>query len=134
MNAATKLKWANLLTAIVAILAVLQTFLTTPPFPVEWVFTMGAIVTYLTLALTTWKQYLSPDVSGSGVTVTIWIAVIATIGGLADLINIFHIPEQTSQYIRWGITVIVAILNVLSKQIFPSFMQKQRMTYLKNEK
>lgn len=134
MNAATKTRWANILTAIASMLAIFQTFLTSPPFSTDQVFTMGAIVTYLTLVITTWKQYLSPEVSNTGGQVTIVIAIIATLTGILDLLNVFHMSDKTEQYIRWGITVAAAILNILSKQIFPSRSQKENMQDLKYEK
>lgn len=131
MNLANKTKWANVLTALASILAIGQTFLTSPPFTTETVATVGAVLVYLTLLATTWKQYLSPEVSNTGGQITIWIAVIATLTGLGDLLNIFHFSDHTSQYIKWGFTVLAAILSILSKQLFPSAVQKDKMADLK---
>ena len=127
MNANSKIRWANILTAIASIIAIVQTFLTTPPFSTETVFTIGAVLTYVSLLATTWKQYLSPEVASTGTKVTIAIAIAATLAGLLDLLNVTHFSDQTEQYVRWGITVASAILNILSKQIFPSSEQKETM-------
>lgn len=134
MNANTKTRLANVFTALVSIFAIFQTFLTHPPFTEVIVTVGGAILTYLILVLTTWKQYLSPEISNDGATVTVWIAVVVTLTGLADLFNIFSFSESTSVYIKLGISVIVSIINILSKQIFPSLMQKEKMRDLKFEK
>ena len=133
MNAAIKAKWSNILTAIVVILTTLQTFITEPPFTSSQVFPWGGILTIAVSLLTIWKQYLSPDVSATGAKVTLVIAIIATLTGVADLVNVLPIPATTGQYIKWGVSVLVAILNVLSKTIFPSYEQNKRMEDLKKQ-
>lgn len=134
MNAAGKSQFANALTAIASAVAILQTFLTTPPFPSETVAVMSGICTYLVLGATIWKQYLSPDVSNLGTKVTIWVAVAATLTGALNLVDVFTFSEDTSKWVKWGITVAVAIINIVSKQLFPSEIQKDRMHDLKLQK
>jgi len=134
MSAAGKSQWANILTAIASIVAIVQTFLTTPPFPSETVAIMSGVFTYIAFGCTIWKQYISPDVSNVGGQVTIYVATAATLTGLLNLFDVFHFSEDTSKWIKWGITVVVAVGNILSKQIFPSLLQKNRMNDLKFEK
>jgi hypothetical protein len=131
MNLNTKTRLANIFTALVSVLAICQTFLTHPPFSEHLVVIGSAVLTYVIMALTTWKQYLSPEISNNGATVTIWIAVIATVTGLADLFNVFSFSETTSIYIKLAISVAVSIINILSKQLFPSLLQKNKMKELK---
>jgi hypothetical protein len=131
MNEASKSKWANLLTGIVAVIAFVQGIFTNPPFPSDTVEWATVIFMYLTLALTAWKQYLSPDVSNTGQQVTLWAAVAITIGGLVNFFDLVTFPEQTEAYIRWAISGIVAAINIWSKSIFPSQKQEQRMNELK---
>lgn len=134
MNSSLKTRWANILTTLVAIIAIVQGgMLTNPPFTNQAVLVLGAIFTYLTLAGTAWKQYLSPEVSNTGTKVTIWIAIIATIAGLADLLPIVHFPDTVVQWIKWGISISMMIINILSKQLFPSEMQKDKMHELKEQ-
>jgi hypothetical protein len=85
------------------------------------------------MVLTAWKQYLSPDVSNKGQTVTIWIVAITTIAGLSDLIGLVHLAAKTEEFVKFTISVLVMILNILSKTIFPSFDQKVKMSELKNK-
>ncbi len=131
MNAAKKTRVANILTALATVFAVIQTFLTSPPFSPEMISVGTALLTYAVLISTTWKQYLSPEVTDTGVRITIWIAVVATLTGLLDLMHIVNFSPIVSQYIKWGITVAVAIINILSKQLFPSTLQKENMHDLK---
>lgn len=135
MNQAIKAKWANILTAIVSVVTVLQsTFLTNPPFSEQMIFTLGTVFTFVVLSGTAWKQYLSPDVSQTAVTVTVWYAVIATAVGIADLLGAFNLSPQAVQYIKWGISVLATILNITSKQLFPSDKQKDTMASLKYQR
>lgn len=131
LNAAQKLRLANFLTALVSIIAIFQTNLTHPPYDEHTVFLWGSILTYATLLATTWKQNLSPDVSNLAGKVTFWITVAASIAGLADLLPIIHLTPESEQKARWWITVVVTIINVLSKQLFPSDRQKMNMSTMK---
>ena len=133
MTENSKIRLANILTAVASVIAVGQTFLTTPPFSTETIFKVGAVITYISLLVTIWKQYLSPDVSNAGTRFTIYLAIAASLAGAADLLNITNFSDTTEQYIRWGITVLSAILNILSKQIFPSAEQKQTMAEAKHK-
>ncbi len=133
MNAATKLRLANIFTTLVMIIAIIQTFFTTPPFTPHAVYVWGAVLAYLAMALTTWKQYLSPEISNTGGQITLWIAVAATITGVLDLLNVFDWSADTEKWIKWGVTVVVAIINVLSKQLFPSQLQKDNVKQLKTQ-
>lgn len=132
MNQASKARIANIFTAIVTILPLIQgTLLTKPPFTDHAIFVLSTVFTYLVMALTAWKQYLSPDVSKTGQNVTFWVAGIATIAGLTDLVGIAHFNDKTAQYVKLCISIAVMIMNVVSKQLFPSFDQKVKMNELK---
>ncbi len=131
MNLAAKTKWTNILTAIATFIGIAQTSITNPPFPDATVFVAGAVLTYLMLISTTWKQYLSPDISNTGAHVTIVIAIVATLTGALDLLNVFHVSPITAQWVKWGVSILVLALNVLSKTIFPSESQVDKMKDLK---
>lgn len=131
MNAANKARWANILTTLSVAVVIIQTLLTNPPFTPHAIYVGGLVLTYLSLVITKWKQYLSPDVNNTGGQVTVVIAIIATVAGVLDLLQVFNIAESTSQWIKWAVTVVVTLLNVLSKQLFPSDLQKDKMKDLK---
>lgn len=132
MNEAIKAKIANVFTATVAVITIIQgSMLRNPPLSDQAILVVGTIFTYLALGLTAWKQYLSPDVNTTGQKTTFWIAAITTVAGISDLIGIFNLSDTVQQYVSLGISVIVTILNVVSKQLFPSFDQKAKMEELK---
>lgn len=131
MNAATKTRIANYLTMGGSAVAVIQTNLMSPPFTVDQIMIWGTILTYLGLLCTYWKQYLSPEVNNTGKQVTLWVALIATVTGVLDLIHILHFNVIWEQRIRWSITVVIMLLNIASKQIFPSNYQKDKIQKLK---
>lgn len=134
MNAANKLRWANHLTTATAIIAIFQTVLTTPPFNAETVTMLTAFCTLATLVATYGKQYLSPDVSGTGQKVTIWVFAAAVLAGILDFTHVLNLSAGTANWVKWAISTAILVINIYSKQIFPSQLQKSRMQDLKFEK
>ena len=133
MNAAIKAKTSNIITAVTAAAAILQTLIVNPPFSDRSVYVIGAILTYVVLVLTYVKQFLSPDVNAKAERFTIWTLVVASVAGLADLIGVFDLNEKTEAWIRWGISVVIALVNILSRTFFPSYEQNKRMEQLKQQ-
>ena len=133
MNEAQKLKLANILTALASVFAIFQTFLTNPPFSEHQILLIGAIVAYLSLLTTAYKQYLSPEVSNAGTRVTLWVFVATALGGFVTLLTNFNLPDAVQQKVVWFLTVIIAIINILSKQIFPSNAQRARINKLSQQ-
>jgi hypothetical protein len=133
MNEANKAKLANILTIIVAVIAGAQgTFFTVPPFSEETAFIISGICTYLVMAGTIWKQHLSPEVNGDSSKKVTWvIALIATLTGLVDLLNLVDLAPKTEQWVKLAISSLVTIINIGSKTIFPSMFQKEKMQELK---
>jgi len=134
MNANVKLRLANHLTTITAIVAIVQTTLTTPPFNPQTVAVLTAICTLVTLIGTYGKQYLSPEVSNTGQQVTLGVFSAAVLTGILDFTHVLNLSAGTANWIKWGITVATLVVNIYSKQIFPSAEQKVRMKDLKLEK
>ena len=133
MNTAIKARWANILTAVVTVIALIQGgMLTNPPFTDQAVIILGAVFTYLTLSLTAWKQYLSPDVSNTGTKVTLGIAIAVTLTAMVELLPHVSFSDTVVQWTKWGISIVVLIINVLSKQLFPSQLEKDKMADLRH--
>jgi hypothetical protein len=131
MNAATKTKIANAFTAIVALIPAIQTALTSPPLTQQNVVVAGGVLAFLSLFFTAAKQWLSAEVSMKGVTVTMLLSLLPVLAGIGNLINIFHIPDGVKETINWWISLAAMIINILSKQIFPSQFQTDKNEELK---
>ena len=131
ITAAGKSRWANIITALTAILATTQGVISQPPYNN---FILGGILTFAALLLTSAKQLLSPDVSNKGVWYTVILALGAIVTGALDLFNIIPIDNKIGQTIKLILTVLVAVINILSKQIFPSTDEKNKMYQLSKEK
>lgn len=134
MNLATKSKIANVLTALAAVIVTVQSFLVNPPFSDHVIFVLGAVLTYLTLVVTTFKQFFSADISDRGAYLTIGILIVSTLAGGLNLLDVFNVSPVTAQWIKWGISMLALMLNILSKTLFPSMMQKEVMTELQEIK
>ena len=134
MNLATKSKIANALTAVAAIIVAAQSFLVSPPFSDQLIFVLGAVLTYLTLIVTTFKQFFAADISDNGAYLTIALLIVSTFAGGLNLLDVFEVEAVTAQWIKWGISMLALILNILSKTLFPSVMQKEVMSGLEEIK
>lgn len=130
----TKLRIANFLTAIVTIMTIVQTSITSPPLTPETIAIATSFLTYAILVATKFKQYLSPEVNKTGEQVTMWIAILATLTGLLDFIQVVHFGPVLSQYIKLGVSIAVMSINILSKTLFPSNYQDNKMAELNYRK
>ncbi len=133
MNLAVKTRWANIITAIVSALVLFQGYLTTPPFTPDNIATIGSIVAFLVLILTSLKQWLSPEVSDTAAKVTLWAVGIAFLSGILDLLDVFKLDAELDQRIRFWVSAAVMVINILSKTLFPSKEQQAKMEVLKHE-
>lgn len=112
-------KAVNILTILSIAFGIFQTMLLTAPFHNPENLTIASAITiFIVSALTTWKQLLSVEIANKAIWPTITVAIIATLGGLTDLLGVFHLPDSSWQWIRWGITFVTAVLNILSKQLW----------------
>lgn len=133
MNAATKTKLANVLTAVVAIIATVQTSLTAPPFTPENIKIIGGVLAFGSILFTYLKQQLSADVSNSGKNLTLLlIGLPGVLMGAGDLLNLFSFSDAAVHWITWTISVLLMVVTVCSKLLFPSPFQKDKVEELKN--
>lgn len=111
----------RLFTLFVVLLSTLQTAIPSLPISNPNTITLvSAIVMFLVVGLTAWKQYFSVEITNASLIPTVIIAIVATLGGLNDLIGAFHISPALGQWIRFAVTAVVTILNVVSKELWPS--------------
>jgi hypothetical protein len=132
MNAATQTKWANILTGLVAIIATVQTSLTSPPFSPESIKAVGGILAFSSILFTYLKQKLSAEVSNIGKNLTfLLIGLPAVLMGAGDMLNLFHFSDSAAHWITWLISVLLMIVTVFSKLLFPSEFMKDKIEELK---
>ena len=111
-------KLLNLFTVLVMVFTLFQGLI--PNLPISDTTVISAVVMFLVSALTAWRQAFSQNISSASLWPTIIIAIIATLGGLNDLFNVVQIGEVAGQWIRFSITAITAILNLLSTILWPA--------------
>lgn len=121
MLTAAKSKWVNLFTLLVLLLTTFQGLIPAMPLGnADSISLVSGIVLFLVSALTAWKQYLSVEISNKSLTPTIIVAIIATLGGLNNLFEVVHLSNSAGQWIRFGVTLATAFLNLASKTIWPT--------------
>lgn len=121
MSATQKNKWANVFTVFVLVLTVFQGLI--PSMPIDntvLLATISAITMYVVNGLTIWKNFLSNEIDNTANRPALILAIIATIGGLNELFNVITFSNSTGQWIRFGITLATAILNLVTKIFYPT--------------
>jgi hypothetical protein len=118
MSTQAKSKWVNIFTLVVLFLTTFQGLI--PALPMGNIPVISGVVMFAVSALTAWKQYLSVEIDNSSLWPTLVVAFIATLGGLNDLFSVVHLSENTGQWVRFGITLVTAFLNLASKILYPT--------------
>jgi hypothetical protein len=118
MSTQAKSKWVNVFTLVVLFLTTFQGLI--PALPMGNIPVISGVVMFAVSALTAWKQYLSIEIDNSSLWPTLVVAFIATLGGLNDLFSVIQLSEATGQWVRFGITLVTAFLNLASKILYPT--------------
>lgn len=115
----------RLFTIILVVLTTLQ--VAVPTYPISNPNTKAiieAVFMFLVVGFTAWNQYLSVEIRNGAIWPTVILAVIATLGGLNDLINVVPMSATTSQWVRMGVSTVTTILSLASKQLWPTQASK----------
>lgn len=131
MNAATKTRLSNIVTVLVSIIPAIQTSLTSPPLTQHNVAVTGGILALLSLSLTSAKQWLSAEVNSNAVKFTLLISVIPILTAIGNLINLYPISDSVKATTNWWISLLAMIVTIISKQLFPTQFQKDKVQELK---
>jgi hypothetical protein len=122
MSAVAKNKWADILTWTISILGSFQFALTIVPGATPaFVAIGGTVIMFLVNGLTGLKQYLSAMINeGKAMTPTLFIFIIATLGGLNELFDVVPMSEIAKQWVKFIITFSLMVLNLVSKTLYPN--------------
>lgn len=97
---------------VVAILAIFQGLIPTMPFSdPAMVIIVSATTMYLVTALAAWKQVLLIKADKAAMRNIILLAVVATIGGLNEVVGVVPITDTAGQWIRFGITFTTLVVS-----------------------
>lgn len=119
MSSNQKSNLTTIFNAAVYIFTGLQAMVPTMPLTPTGATWVSVIAMFAVSILTAWRQYVSEKIDNKATYATLFVALIATMGGLNELINAIDIPEKTGQWVRFTITFLTMVLNGLSKTIFP---------------
>lgn len=118
MSTVNTKKTVTILTILALVFTTIQGMI--PSMPLSDSTAVSAIVMFIVSGTTIWKQALSKEIDNSALIPTIMLAIAATLGGVNELLKLIPFSELTGQWIRFGITAVTALLNVLSKAIWPT--------------
>lgn len=120
---------------ILRIISILVLMLTTfqfliPEMPVtdtSKITIVSAVTMFLVTVLTYIKNWLSDAVAKSAQWATTIIVAIAVAGAVNEyLLPVIKFSSSTAQWIRFCITLLIALLNVLAKELFPNTPLKSK--------
>jgi hypothetical protein len=131
MNAAIKTRLSNIVTVLVSIIPAIQTSLTSPPLTEPNIAMTGSVLAVLSLVLTSAKQWLSAEVNSNAIKYTLLISLVPALAAMGNLVNVFHIPDEIKGTINWWISLLAMVVTIISKQLFPSDFQKDKVQELK---
>lgn len=114
-------KIVTLLTLVTALVTAFQGVIPALPITNTSTITLiSASAVFAALLLTVWKQYLSKEIANDALMPTLFVAIIASMGGLNEWLNALHFSEAVSQWLRFGITFATLALNMVSKVLWPT--------------
>lgn len=121
MLPSTKAKITNLITMFVLMLTTFQALIPGPPMlDVLTGKIVSASIMFAVLILTNWKQALSLEIRNEARIPTLIMTGIAVFGGANDFFTVFHFSDSVNYWIRFSITGLVAMFNVISKTLYPT--------------
>lgn len=120
-------KLVGVFTVLGVMLATFQGLLPTIPMNTPTLTLLSAITMYLLTGVTLWKQTLSHQIDNAAKWPTIIVAIVATVGGLNELINLVSVSESLAQWLRFAITFITMFLNLISKVLWPTMETKSTL-------
>lgn len=114
-------KTINLLTALVIIVTAFQGIIPAMPLNNPTTITIiSSVAMFVVSTLTVLKQYFSAEIGNKALNPTLWVAALAIIGGINELIKVLPMSELTSQWVRFGITFLTMAINLTSKLLYPT--------------
>lgn len=87
----------------------------------------SAILLWGLTAITIFRQWVSNQILDKAAVPTIIVGVISLIGGLNDVLDVIQFSEHTDQIIRFLLTVLVGLLGLVSKLLWPTDTTKQSL-------
>lgn len=81
---------------------------------------ISAVIVFVVPVLTAWKQQASEYINDNALLLTFGAILLAIAGGITDLKNAFGWAPLTEQWVRFGITALTLLINLLSRKIVPS--------------
>jgi len=85
----------------------------------------SAVILFAVVGITAWQQYLSVEVKNSALWPTLIVAILATLGGLNNLLNVVIVSTHLNHIIGLSLTVLITALSVLSKTLWPTVASSQ---------
>lgn len=114
-------KLTNLFTVVVLLLTTFQGVIPAMPIQNQYSITVISAVTMgLVTIFTALKQYISVEIGNKALRPTTIVLALAILGVMNDIFNVVHFSATVGQWVRFGLTLATAFINLTSKILFPT--------------
>lgn len=115
-----------IITIVVLMLTAFQGMI--PAMPIDnpaTITKISAITMFIVTGLTYIKNHIFDAIGRTAQKATHLFLAIAMLGLVNEYIDFISFSEKTAQWLRFGLTAAVTMLNVLAKYLFPNHEQKR---------
>lgn len=135
MSNKTRTNLVGLFTMLSIVFTILQSaFSVGSPLSGQTLIVVSALIMFINIAITAAKQYVSKLILNQATRATFGALIVSIVLGFIDIVNVFNFSETISQWARWGLTLIVTIINAISEYLYPSqFSKLTESFYIINE-
>lgn len=118
----------GVITIVVLLLTTLQGLIPAMPLTNETIImVLSAVLLFAVNGLTLIKNYLSNEINAGANKAAFILLVVSILGGLNDLFGVINFSDIISQWLRFGLTFLIAFLNLAAKLLFPTPETKSRI-------
>lgn len=121
MTTSQKEQFVKILFIVGAVIALLQSFITTAGIPnltKEEILVVGGVLGILSSIATSWYQFWSKHIPNKVAITGLIVLLISTLGGVNDIFKIVRLNAQSAIWVTWSISLASFLLQVVSKIIY----------------
>jgi len=121
MTISQKQQFVKLLFIFGAVIAMVQSFITTAGIPTltkEEILVVGCILGILSSIATSWYQFWSKHIPNKVAITGLIVLLISTLGGVNDIFKLVPIKPGSAIWITWSISLASFALQLVSKIIY----------------
>ena len=110
----------SFISAVILCLSVIQGFLPSAPLSASILVWVSAAIIFVTGILTAIQQYYNNNIDNKSIYQTAALLILGILGAINHFTQSVPIPPAVDQWLRFGFTVCIAVVNTYSETYFPA--------------